>query len=272
MERIDLHIHTDYSDGTHTPAEVVQMAKAASLRAIAITDHDTMEGWEALGPVEGIEIIPGIERKSEWEGIEIHVLGYNVSWDTLKDHARIIDERNRRNAAVVELLRADGIPISMEELSRRKKGVIGRPHIAQLLVDKGYFPTVRKAFDEWLGEGQKYYVPLKRQSIPEVAAELKDAGGVVVLAHPQEYGLSDPDLRRLLALCRDCGFSGMEVWYSGYTDEYIRYLLGLCKEFGLLPSGGSDYHGERRPERIIGGVEATYDLWEALKAQGGMNR
>ena len=267
MERIDLHIHTDYSDGTHTPDEVVQMAKAASLRAIAITDHDTMEGWEALSPAEGIEIIPGIERKSEWEGIEIHVLGYNVSWDVLRDHARIIDERNRRNAAVVKLLQADGVPISMEELAARKKGVIGRPHIAQLLVDKGYFPTVRKAFDEWLGEGKKYYAPLKRQTVPSVAAELKDAGGLVVLAHPQEYELSDAELRRLLALCRDHGFSGMEVFYSGYTDEYIRYLLGLCQEFDLLPTGGSDYHGERRPERIIGGISATYDLWEALKAR-----
>ena len=267
MERIDLHIHTDYSDGTHTPAEVAEMAKAAALRAIAITDHDTMEGWEALGPVEGLEIIPGIERKAEWEGTEIHVLGYGVSWDTLKDHARIIEERDRRNAAVVALLRNDGVPISMEELTKRKKGVIGRPHIAQLLVDKGYFPTVRMAFDEWLGEGKKYYVPLARQSVPEVADELRDAGGRVVLAHPQEYALSDADLRRLLALCRDCGFSGMEVFYSGYTEEYIAYLLGLCREFALLPTGGSDYHGERRPERIIGGIAATYDLWEALKAR-----
>lgn len=267
MDRIDLHLHTDYSDGTHSPAEVVEMAKAASLRAIAITDHDTMEGWETLGPAEDIEIIPGIERKAEWEGIEIHVLGYNVIWNILKAHARIIDERNRRNAAIVEKLRADGIPISMEELSTRKKGVIGRPHIAQLLVDKGYFPTVRKAFDEWLGEGQKYYAPIKKQSVPEAAAELRDAGGIVVLAHPQEYALPDKDLRRLLALCRDSGFSGMEVYYSGYSDEYIQYLLDLAKEFSLLPVGGSDYHGERRPERVIGGVDATYDLWEALKAR-----
>ena len=267
MNRIDLHLHTDYSDGTHTPEEVAKMAKAASLCAIAITDHDTMEGWEALGPVEGIEIIPGIERKAEWEGTEIHILGYDASWDILKAHANIIEQRNRRNAAVVKLLQADGVPISMAELAARKKGVIGRPHIAQLLVDKGYFPTVRKAFDEWLGEGQKYYVPLARQSVPAVAAELRDAGAKVVLAHPQEYDLSDSDLRLLLSLCKECGFSGMEVYYSGYTDEYIAYLLGLCREFDLLPTGGSDYHGERRPERIIGGVDATYELLEALRAR-----
>ena len=267
MERIDLHIHTDYSDGTHSPAEVVEMAKAASLRAIAITDHDTMEGWDSLGPVEGIEVIPGIERKAEWEGKEIHVLGYGTKWDILRRQEGIIEARERRNAAVVKLLQDDGVAITLEELSRMKRGVIGRPHIAQLLVDKGYFPTVRSAFDEWLGEGKKYYVPLARQSVPEVAAELRAAGGIVVLAHPQEYDLSDHDLRRLLKLCRESGFGGMEVYYSGYSDEYIHYLLSLAAESGLLPTGGSDYHGERRPGRIIGGVDAAYELWEALKAR-----
>lgn len=267
MERIDLHLHTNYSDGTHCPEEVVQMAKDARLRAIAITDHDTMEGWEALGSVEGIELIPGIERKAVWEGTEIHILGYGADWETLKRNARIIEERDARNAAVIDLLRADGIPVTMEELYARKKGVIGRPHIAELLVEKGYFPTVRKAFDEWLGDGQKYYVPLARQTVPQVASELRSAGAKVVLAHPQEYRLSDIGLRRLLGLCRQCSFSGMEVWYSGYTAEYRAYLLNLAREFSLLPTGGSDYHGERRPERVVGGVDAEYGLWEALQAK-----
>lgn len=267
MERIDLHLHTDYSDGTHSPAEVVQMAKEAQLRAIAITDHDTMEGLEALGAVEGIELIPGIERKAVWEGTEIHILGYGADWEKLKTNARIIEQRNARNAAILELLRADGVPVSMEELCARKKGVVGRPHIAALLVEKGYFPTVRQAFDEWLGEGKRYYVPIERQTVGQVAAELRDAGAKVMLAHPQEYALSDIDLRRLLGLCVRSGFAGMEVWYSGYTAEYRAYLHDLAREFSLLPTGGSDYHGERRPERVIGGVDADYRLWEALKAK-----
>lgn len=267
MERIDLHIHTDYSDGTHSPQEVVQMAKAAKLRAIAITDHDTMEGWEALGPVEGLEVIPGIERKAEWEGIEIHILGYGADWAELNRQTHILEEREARNRAVVEKLQAAGINITTEELRSRKKGVIGRPHIAELLVEKGYFPTVRKAFDEWLGEGKPYYAPLSRQSLSEAASELRNAGARLVLAHPQEYALSDTALRRLLLQCRECGFAGMEVWYSGYTAEYREYLLRLSRTYDLLPVGGSDYHGERRPERVIGGVDAGYELWEALRAR-----
>ncbi len=264
-DRIDLHCHTDYSDGEFSPAQAAEMALRAGLRALAITDHDTMEGFLTLGEVPGLELVPGIERKADCEGVELHILGYDGDWEVLRRFPQVEREREERNAAMVALLRSGGADISLEELKARKKGVIGRPHIARLLVEKGYFSSVRQAFDEWLSEGKPYYVPIARDTPQEVASQLRASGAKVVLAHPLQYKLSEAGLRELVKLCAECGFHGMEVYYSGYTEAQSAALAALAKEFGLCPTGGSDFHGSKRPERVLGGVDVPYSLLEKLR-------
>ena len=265
MDRADMHCHTDYSDGELSPAGVAALARKAGLRALAITDHDTMEALPELAGVQDIEIVPGIERKAFWQGVEIHILGYDGDWEVLRRFPHVERDRNERNEAIVEKLRADGVDISMAELTARKKGVIGRPHIAALLAEKGYFPSVRAAFDGWLGEGKPYYVPITRQTIPEAAAELRQAGAKIVLAHPLQYALSEEDLTALARLCAGSGFHGMEVVYSGYTEAQTAGLLRLAETLGLCPTGGSDFHGVRRPDRVVGGAAAPYAWLQALR-------
>ena len=265
MGRADLHCHTYYSDGELSPRAVVEEARRIGLRALAITDHDTMEGLQELTPVPGLEIVPGIERKAYWEGVEIHVLGFDCDWEVLRQNPRVQQDRNDRNRAMIDLLRADGVDVSIEELNAMKKGVTGRPHIAALLVKKGYFPTVGAAFDAWLGEGKPYYVPITWESVPELTAELRSAGGKIVLAHPYEYKLGEERLAELVKFCADSGFHGMEVWYSGYTPAQSAALLALAEKHDLCPTGGSDFHGSRRPDRVIGGAGAPYGLLRALR-------
>ena len=263
--RVDLHCHTWYSDGELSPRAAAEEAARVGLRALAITDHDTMEGLRELEGVPGPEIVPGIERKAYWEDVEIHVLGYDCDWEILRRSPHVERDRSERNTAIISLLRRDGVDVSLEELNTMKRGVVGRPHIASLLVKKGYFPTVREAFDRWLGEGKPYYVPIARQSIPELAEELRAAGGKIVLAHPLEYRLGGERLEALAKLCADSGFHGMEVWYSGYAPAQSASLLDLAEKLELCPTGGSDYHGSRRPERVIGGATAPYAMLKALR-------
>ena len=264
-DRADLHCHTYYSDGELSPQAAAEEARRVGLRALAITDHDTMEGLKELKGVPGLEIVPGIERKAYWEDIEIHVLGYDCDWEILRLSPHVEHDRNERNAAMIALLRADGVDVSMEELAAMKKGVVGRPHIAALLVKKGYFPTVGEAFDAWLGNGKPYYVPIARQPVAALAEELRAAGGKVVLAHPYEYELGEERLEALARLCADSGFHGIEAWYSGYTPAETKALLRLAKKLDLCPTGGSDYHGSRRPDRVIGGAAAPYAMLAALR-------
>ena len=261
-DRIDLHTHTEFSDGDLSPRALLALAAEKGLRAVAITDHDTMEGLAGLTPPLGLELVPGIERKADWEGIEIHILGYYGDWEILRRFPHVEKDRN---AAIVSLLRASGVDISLEALYARKKGVVGRPHIAQLLVEKGYFPTVKQAFDHWLSEGCPYYVPIARQSVPEVASELRQAGAKVVLAHPLQYALDEERLLRLARLCADSGFHGMEVYYSGYPSPASEELRRLAERLGLCVTGGSDFHGKKRPERVLGGPQVPYALLAVLR-------
>ena len=265
--RIDLHCHTYYSDGELSPQALAEEAARIGLRAVAITDHDTMEGLAELTPIPGLEIVPGIERKAEWEGVEIHILGYDCDWEVLRRSPYLERDRNERNAALIEKLRADGIDVSMEELMSLKKGIVGRPHIALLLVQKGYFATVREAFDTWLGNGKPYFVPITRRKIPEVAEELHKAGGRIALAHPLQYEFSDDMLEALVKECAGGGFHGMEIYYSGYSEAQSAALGKLAARYGLCPTAGSDFHGSRRPDRVVGGATGPYSLLTALRAK-----
>ena len=264
-DHVDLHVHTDFSDGEFSPRRTAELALASGLRAMAITDHDTMEGLMGFTAPPGLEVVPGVERKAWWHDTELHVLGYWADWAYLKAHSRAEKEREARNAAIIEKLRADGVDVSLEELLAKKKGVVGRPHIGELLAEKGYFPDSRAAFDAWLGEGKPYYVPLIRPTVPDTAAELRASGAKVVLAHPYQYRFSADELAELIGLCADCGFHGVECYYSGYSPEASGSLIRLTVRAGLCVTGGSDFHGARRPERKLGEPPVPYALLEILK-------
>ena len=265
MDRVDLHTHTCFSDGSDTPEALLEKAKALGLRAVAITDHDSTEGLRAAPP-PGLELIAGTELNVSAEGREIHVLGYFFDPEKLGIRARMEKDRDERNRRILDLLRRDGVDIPMEELREKKPvGNLGRPQIADALVSRGLFPDRSAAFRAWLAEGRPYYVPRSYIS-PEEAAELiRRAGGKAVLAHPMQYGLSDTALRDLVRRCREAGFSGLETRYTGYDRETQERLYRLAKEYGLCVTGGSDYHGSHRPESVLGGVDVPYALAEKLR-------
>ena len=259
MGTVDLHIHTTASDGTLTPAEVVDLAKSLGLEAIAITDHDTAAGagpGVAAGLAAGLEVIPGIEVSVDFRGREIHILGYFIDPE---DPALqpvldwVVEDRDRRNEKIVGMLERDGYGVSLAALKRENPGaVIGRPHIARALLAGGHVSSVNEAFDRFLAEGKPYFLPRAYLPLQQAMDSLRTAGGVAVLAHPLWWGFEDSFLRDMIAAVKAAGVVGMEVQYSTYTPEQTAYAMTLAEEFGLLPTGGSDFHGDAKPEVRMG--------------------
>ncbi|MFB9279874.1 PHP domain-containing protein [Cohnella cellulosilytica] len=249
-KRADLHTHTTASDGLFAPADNVRMAKEAGLFAIAITDHDTVAGvGEALraGRELGVVVVPGVELSTVTDGKDIHVLAYGFSLDDARWLARlegVREERNRRNERILANLCALGMPISPEELaaaagkSARKDKSVGRPHIAQAMVDKGYVSDLREAFDRWLAEGKPGYEKQGRASSLEAIGWIHEAGGKAVIAHPGIYG--DDELALSLL---ERGADGLEAYHSDHTPEQERRYAEWTAARGKLTTGGSDFHG-----------------------------
>lgn len=278
MKRIDLHVHTTASDGTVSPAEAVKLAHETGLAAIAITDHDTVSGYaEAAeaGEKYGVEVVPGIEISTKY-GRAVHILGYYIDPNSEKI-APVLDwvvhDRDERNRKMAELMAADGLPVSYEEMHRRFGAVIGRPHFAEVLVELGLAKDVRDAFDRYVEKGQKYYLPRNFLSIERSIEIICQAGGVAVLAHPFQYKLDDVGLRELIEHCMESGLRGMECRYSGYSREQCKYLGHLAEEYGLIKTGGSDFHGEVKKHISLGigtgSLEVPYKYLEKLREAAG---
>jgi predicted metal-dependent phosphoesterase TrpH len=248
----DLHTHTTASDGTNSPSANVRMAAEAGLAAVAITDHDTVSGIrEALeeGTRIGIRVVPGVEISTVANGQDIHVLGYFIDYED-ESFLRRLEElrrtRDRRNEMLIERLRELGVDISMEEVlkelagSKSKDDTIGRPHIAAMLVKKGYVASIQEAFERYLGKQGAAYVNPPRID-PTTAVEwIREAGGAAVLAHP---GLYDDDklVMELIAF----GIDGIEAYHSDHSSEDEEKYARLAQQHGLLITAGSDFHGER---------------------------
>ena len=272
MKRIDLHTHSLASDGTMSPAELVVHARMRGLSAVAITDHDTPAGIpEALeaGAACGMEVIPGIEVSVDYLGRGIHILGYFIdpSASSLRHLLSwVVAERRRRNEEIAAAMRADGIDISLRDLDGGDvESVIGRPHFAAALVERGYADSVNDAFRRFLDRGQRYY--RKRTYIPlrQGLDVIRDAGGKPVMAHPLQYRFEETELLKLVGILRDGGVVGMECLYSQYDEAQSEYLKGLAARHNLCVTGGSDFHGTRKPI-AIGTPEVPYELLETLKA------
>ena len=274
MEHIDLHVHTTASDGTMTPSEAVCHAKELGLSAVAVTDHDSCEGVPeavAAGVDAGIEVVPGIEISVDYEGHGVHLLGYfidpsSAAMEHLLD--MVIAERKRRNRLMAEALRADGIDVRVEELRERyPDSVVGRPHFAAALVELGLAESVKDAFDRYLSIGQKSFRPRQYIPLKEAFAVIRDAGGKAVLAHPLQYRLPEPELLKMISVMKDAGAVGMECLYFGYRPERMEYLQELAQRFDLCVTGGSDYHGSRKPEIEMGTPFVPYRLLEELRCR-----
>lgn len=274
--KIDLHIHTTASDGTLSPKTLVERAKAAGLTALAITDHDTMAGIpeaQAAGAELGVEVLAGMEISTDYRGEDTHVLGYGL--DPERPELRpVLDwvrqDRERRNARIAERMRQDGIQVSLEALEAKYPGAtIGRPHFARVLVEQGRARSVSAAFERYLNPGKCYYLPRTYLPLDRAVELIRRSGGVAVLAHPLQYGYSREELRQLVACGAELGIAGMEIYYTGYTPEQHRQLAALAAEFDLFATGGSDFHGDNKPQIVLGALEVPRQCLEDLKARLG---
>lgn len=273
---IDLHVHSSASDGTFTPTQLVAEAKKAGLSAFALTDHDTTDGIaEAVAAAEeaGIELIPGVELSTEYDGKEIHVVGLyiDITNESMQKHmAAFRDSRDNRNVYMLEKLRAEGFDITQEALEAMfPDAVITRAHVARYLLDKGYIPDIKTAFSEYIGEGCRCYVDRPKVTPTEAVDYILEAGGTPILAHPVMYHMPRAQLRQMIGEMKEHGLVGMEAVYSENTPSDEQDYKALAREEGLLISGGSDFHGTNKPDIKLGvgrgNLYVPYSFLEAIK-------
>lgn len=258
MRRIDLHTHTNFSDGSMTPEELLFHAKEVGLSALALTDHDTVSGLaRARDAAEkyGVEFVPGVELSTEAQ-TQVHILGYyfdEQNKELLDAFAAQKAERLRTHERYMRLLAEHGIFITDEEVRAvAPAGSVGRAHYAKVMMDKGYVGSVREAFDRYLAVGGPCYV--KREVMhPKKAVELiKNAGGAAFFAHPHQTKLSDDEIFALMKELKEAGLDGIEGYYSEYTPEMGEKFRGMARKLGLILSGGSDYHAKMKPHIELG--------------------
>jgi predicted metal-dependent phosphoesterase TrpH len=276
MPEIDLHTHSTASDGTFKPAELVAAALAAGLKAIALTDHDTVQGLPeacAAGNELGLEVIGGCELSVEWPQGSMHLLGLWLPVTPLRLGAtleHLTELRRSRNVTIIANLQSYGVDITYDELVEAAGGgTIGRPHIAQLLVDKGKAVNFQDAFLNWLRPGTKGYAPKEKLKPRQAIELLKEEGATVILAHPCTLRMEEGELEAALRELKDWGLDGVEVIYSMHTQAQTNTYAGLCRKLDLLVSAGSDFHGGNKPGIALGrgkgGLRPSYDLVRRMK-------
>ncbi len=267
MSLIDLHVHSNASDGTLSPTEVVRLAFSSGLSAIALTDHDTTGGIpEALSAAEavGIEVVPGIELSCVYEKTEIHILGLFIDWqapDFQEELCRLLAVREQRNKEMLRRFQADGFPLTYSDLTGGcPHTVVTRAHFARALTEKGFASSISQAFQTYLQYGGRYC--LRKELItPEHAMEILTANKAVpVLAHPCQYQLGWDETEALIASLSSLGMQGLEVYHSSHNPDQCQTLLSIAKKYRLLPTGGSDFHGTNKPDISIGTGRGTLHL------------
>ncbi|MCD7770068.1 MAG: PHP domain-containing protein [Oscillospiraceae bacterium] len=275
--QIDLHIHTTASDGTDSPRQVVELAHSLGLRAIAITDHDSVAGVvqaREAGAELGVEVVAGIEVSADYKGNRAHILGYFIDPDSPALAPAVnwaVNERETRNEKIVGAMEADGFDISLDRLrAAYPDAVLGRPHMAEWLMNKGYVSSIKEAFDRYLGEGMPYYRPRERMPMAQAMEVIAQAGGVPVLAHPFQYGYDEEERIAFIRAVMAAGCRGLEAYYSEHSPAQRQWLMERAAEYGLKVSGGSDYHGSRKPHirmgsGIQGGLAVPYEVLEQLR-------
>ena len=275
MKIIDLHTHTTASDGSFAPAEVVHTAEAAGLYALGITDHDTTAGVaEALEAGENltVEVVPGVELSVDHERLgSLHILGYWIQPGHPDLAGRLEDirgGRGRRNEKILARLAELGCPLEIGEVEQIAGGkVIGRPHLAQAMLEHGYVKSTQEAFDRYLARGKPAYMERERMSPEEAVDRIRRAGGVAVWAHPGLIGLEESELEKEVLQLVGAGLSGIECHYPEHSPQTTDLLLRLCRRHDLAPTGGTDFHGAVKPNVQLGILEVPAELLEGLRAR-----
>ncbi|MDD5936907.1 MAG: PHP domain-containing protein [Clostridiales bacterium] len=275
MKYIDLHVHTNASDGTCTPSEVVEKALQIGLSAIAITDHDTVSGikeakqyLKSINKESDLTIIPGVEISADYHGRDIHILGLyiNESDKGLNTKlAKAIADREARNEKMAENLRKDGIDIHVSDLTFGEPNtVITRAHFARFLTEHGYVKNNTDAFTKYLGSDTKYYVPRSYMTPKDAIDIILAAGGVPVLAHPLLYKLDLAGIEELVSYVKSLGMAGIETIYSSNTGFDEGIVRRFANKYDLLMTGGSDFHGSNKPQISMGTGRGNLKIPETL--------
>ncbi len=272
ISKIDLHIHTTASDGTFTPTEVVNYALKKKLKAIAITDHDSVNGiGEALIAAQKtkLEVIPGIEFSTELNEESIHVLGLFINYknkELLSLSNEITNAREIRAGKMIEKINAlnKGPELTLEEVKNAAKGLIGRPHIAEVMIKKGYGTEINEIFDKFISRGAPCYVPRFKLTPQEAIEYLIKFNAIPIIAHPG-YITAKFDLEIFFSELKEVGLGGIEVYYPSHSKKQIKYFKHLAKKLDLLISGGSDCHGKLNSGPFIGTLDIHYDVLQKMK-------
>ena len=273
---IDLHSHTEASDGTFTPRQLIAEAVRVGVRTLAITDHDTFAGYDAAVPLAdaaGVELVCGIELSTKLHGRSVHLLGYFLTQDKLgamrQEILAMQGARRDRNVRLVARLQSLGFDITLEEVQARGRGLTARPHFAQVMVEKGYVSTLQQAFDEYLDESAKGYVYRREPTFAEAAAMIREAGGIASLAHPVRV---KEDVAAVMPELCAAGMNAIEAYHSDHQPQHTNLYLALAEEFGLLVTGGSDFHGDAKPGLMLGtgrggNLHIPADLFQKLQGR-----
>jgi hypothetical protein len=260
---IDLHSHTNESDGTFTPEELVALAMRRGLEALAISDHDTFAGFDQAKPLaqaNGLDLVCGIELSTRVPGTKVrtvHLLGYFLHQPPAAEFREwlneLIEGRRDRNQRLITSLRERGVDINLDEVEKLGRTLTGRPHFARVLIQKGYVSSFDEAFRRYLGESAPSYVERFAPYVAEAIQRVVDAGGVPVLAHPVRLGYRDLAAEEeFIGELRDGGLRGIEVFHSDHRPADMERYAGIARKYNLAVSGGSDFHGEVKPQISLG--------------------
>lgn len=256
---VDLHVHSNKSDGTFTPSELVTMAIKKNLTALALTDHDTTDGLEELANAAAgkpLAVVPGIELSTEYEGKDIHIVGLFIdpTQSDFRAHLKaFVESRDDRNRKMCANLQEAGIPISYEALQEANPGsVITRAHYGTWLLEHGVVSSVADAFSKYLGDHTPYFVPREKVTPQQAVSLTQKAGGLAILAHPILYRMSRERLDILVRCLKEVGLTGIEAIYATYNSREENQIRQLASKYDLLLSGGSDFHGFAKPKLELG--------------------
>jgi predicted metal-dependent phosphoesterase TrpH len=278
MSFVDLHCHSTASDGTLAPRDVVKLARDSGLSALALTDHDTVDGIGEAASAAGdlnLDFIAGIEISAEYPHPgTIHILGYGVDPrnDALKNlTATLLAGRDNRNPKIVAKLNEMGVAVSMKEWEAEAGGaVLGRPQLAAILARKGYVSSIKQAFDKYIGQGAPAYFDKERLTPRQAIERIRSSGGLPVLAHPTQLRTTnDAELERVIKDLVDVGLAGLEVIHSDFDAATVEQMNRIAGRFGLLKTGGSDFHGSNKPDVRLGvanGRRVPRAFFDALSA------
>lgn len=266
---IDLHTHTYESDGTDSPAGLIEKAAAAGLKTIAITDHDTFSAHEEAGRRAaelGIELVRGVEISTKASNRSVHLLAYwfgeTPSPEFQQWLNQMLEYRRERNRRLIERLQSLGVAIELAEAEALGRTITGRVHVAKVLIAKGYVRNIHEAFHQYIGEDAPGFVMMEDPKTHEAVSKVREHGGVPVLAHPIRLGMKDPDVEEeFIRKQVDAGLLGLEVMHSDHNETARSRYLALAERYGLAASGGSDYHGDIKPNVKLGsGVEGNVQV------------